>query len=320
LVTGGCGFIGSYLVEELVLNGANVTVVDNLENGSLDNLASVKEKIHFINADLREKRTCEELCRDFDVIMHLAARAYGLEYSMKHHGEMLYNDCVIQLHMLEAARNAGVNRFLVVSSSCVYPDEAPIPTPELEVMTGLPESVNEGYGWAKRIGELQAHYYHKEYGMNIAICRPFNPYGGRYRWMGEKSHVMPTLVKRVLDGENPLVAWGSGKQRRNFLHVRDAARLMMMITENYAVCKPVNIGYDDDISIADLLKLICEVSGKNPKILFDISKPEGRFRKCADATLLRQVSHDYKPEITLRQGIDEMIQWYYRTFGGRTVG
>lgn len=314
LVTGGCGFIGSYLVEELVADGARVTVVDNLETGTLENLSAVRDRVEFVYGDLRDRSDCARASAGFEVVLNLAGHAFGLEYSMKHHGEMLYDNAVMQMNMLEAARANGVRRFLVVSSSCVYPDDAPIPTPELPVITGTPEGVNEGYGWAKRVAELQAAYYHREYGMEIAICRPFNPYGGRYIWSGEKSHVIPTLVKRVLDGEDPLVVWGSGNQRRNFLHVRDAARLMMAITANHACAEPVNIGYDDDISIADLVALICELGGVEPKVVFDTTKPEGRFRKCADATLLRKVTNGYKPVIELREGIQEMIDWYHRSF------
>ncbi len=314
LVTGGCGFLGSYLVEELVTAGAQVSVADNLETGTVENLSTVGEKVEFVCGDLRDSRFCEEVSAGFDVVINLAGRAYGLEYSMAHHGEMLYHNTVIQLQMLEAARINGVKRFLVVSSSCVYPDDAPIPTPELDAMIRLPEKVNEGYGWAKRIGELQARYYHEEYGMEIAVCRPFNPYGGRYRWAGEKSHVIPTLIKKVLDGHNPLVVWGSGRQRRNFLHARDTARLMMMVTEHFPCAQPINIGYDDDISIAELVQLICEMAAKHPEVVFDTSKPEGRFRKCADATLLEKIAPDYQPQIDLKQGIEEMIGWYFRTF------
>ncbi|MDO8730627.1 MAG: NAD-dependent epimerase/dehydratase family protein [Candidatus Omnitrophota bacterium] len=315
LVTGGCGFLGSYLTEELLTTGAAVTVVDNLETGRMENLSSVSGKFRFVKGDLRDGGLCGELAEGMDVVLNLAGRAYGLEYSMSHHGDMLCHNTLVQLNMLEAARQKEVKRFLVVSSSCVYPDDAVIPTLELDVLTGLPEKVNEGYGWAKRVGELQARYYRKEYGMEIAICRPFNPYGGRYHWSGEKSHVMPTLVKRILDGEDPLVVWGSGNQRRTFLHARDTVRLMLMVAERHPSAEPVNIGYDDDISIKDLVSLICEVSGKKPKVLFDTSKPEGRFRKCADATLLKRVSAGYQPEIGLRDGVREMEEWYHRSFG-----
>jgi len=250
------------------------------------------------------------------VVLNLAAKAFGMEYSRAHNGEMLVYNLLCTLTALEAARKNDVERFLIVSSSCVYPDEAPIPTPELDAFTGMPESVNEGYGWAKRIQELAGSYYAQDYGMKVTIVRPFNPYGGNYRWGSEdKAHVIPALVKRVMDGEDPLVVWGSGQQRRNFLHARDAVHLIMKIVAKDAVAMPVNIGYDDDVSIADLVDLICEVVGVSPKIEFDTSKPEGRFRKCADATRLRDITDAYQSKVSLREGIEEMVEWYKRTFG-----
>lgn len=311
LVAGGCGFLGSYLVEELILASARVRVADNLVTGSLENLDCVRQKVQFLPIDLLDFRSCLEATEGMEVVMDLAGRTSGVAYSSQHHGEMLYHNTVMALNLLEAARQNRVDRFLMVSSSCVYPDDAPVPTPELEVMTHFPEKVNEGYGWAKRIAELQARFYHKEYGMEIAICRPFNPYGKRYRWQGEKSHVFPALVKRIMDGEDPLVVWGSGRQRRNFLHARDVVRLMMTITEKTWKVEPINIGYEDDVSIAELVELICQVSNRRPKVIFDENRPEGRLRKCSDATRLRAIANGYSPEISLRQGAEEMIEWYY---------
>lgn len=318
LVTGGCGFIGSYLTEELVAAGARVTVADNLETGKLDNISAVIDSVRFIESDLRQPDTCREVTTNIDVVMNLAAKAYGLEYNMQHHGEMLYYNSILQMNMLEAARLNNVEKFLVVSSSCVYPDDAFVPTPELDVATGKPEHGNEGYGWAKRIAELQATYYYQEYGMEIAIVRPTNAYGGRSPWDENISHVIPALVKKVLDGEDPVIVWGSGKQKRNFLHAKDVGKIMMLITEHYACAQPVNIGYEDEISISDLIKLICDVSGQNPKLVFDNTKPEGRFRKAVDATLLKKVTNNYQPTIDLRKGIEEMIDSYENTFGKQT--
>jgi nucleoside-diphosphate-sugar epimerase len=315
LVTGGCGFLGSYLVEGLVAAGADVTAVDNLESGSLDNISSVADRVRFIETDLVDLESCLRVSRDADVVMNLVGRTRGVGYGSDHPGEMLFHNTVTHLNMLEAARANGVERFLVVSSSCVYPDDAPAPTPELPVMTGDPEGANEGYGWAKRVAELQAQYYRREYGLKVTICRPFNPYGGRYLWRGERdSHVVPTLVKKIMDGQDPLIVWGSGKQRRNFLHARDAVKYMMLLTERHASSEPVNIGFEEDISIAQLVSLICEVAGRSPEVRFDTSKPEGRFRKCADSTLLREIAGDYKPTVPLREGIQEMVSWYHRTF------
>jgi nucleoside-diphosphate-sugar epimerase len=315
VVGGGCGFLGSYLTPLLVEAGARVTVVDNLDNGYVDNLDAVKDDVEFINADLRDMSVCDRVTRDQDAVLNLAAKAFGMEYSRAHNGDMLVYNLLCTLPALEAARKNGVERFLVVSSSCVYPDDAPVPTPELDVFTGKPESVNEGYGWAKRIQELAGEYYARDYGMKISIVRPFNPYGGHYRWgSDDKAHVMPALVKRIMDGEDPLVVWGSGNQRRNFLHARDAMTLLLKIVESDAGAIPVNIGYDEDVSIGDLVNLICEVANVAPKIVFDTAKPEGRFRKCAHAARLRELTNDYKPQVSLREGVAEMIEWYGRSF------
>lgn len=315
LVGGGAGFLGSYLTPQLVEAGARVTVVDNFDNSSIDSLAPVINEIEFVQGDLRDPDTCDRLTAGKDVVMNLAAKAFGMEYSRAHNGEMLVYNLLCTLTALEAARKNDVERFLIVSSSCVYPDEAPIPTPELDVFTDLPESVNQGYGWAKRIQELAGEYYAGDYGMKVTTVRPFNPYGGNYRWGSEdKAHVVPALVKRVMDGENPLIVWGSGNQRRNFLHARDAMHLLMKIVEKDVVALPVNIGYDEDVSIADLVDLICDVAGVRPEIVFDKTKPEGRYRKCADSRRLREVTDNYQPQISLRAGIEEMIGWYERSF------
>jgi nucleoside-diphosphate-sugar epimerase len=318
LVGGGCGFLGSYLVPELVGSGAQVTVADNLSNGDLARLGVVQQQCRFVEADLRDAAICERLVERQDVVFNLAAKAYGMEYSRFHNGEMLVYNLLCSLALLEAARQKDVSRFVVFSSSCVYPDDAPVPTPELDTFTGLPERVNEGYGWAKRMQELAASYYSRDYGMKLTVVRPFNPYGANYRWGSEeKAHVVPALVKRILDGqEDPVVIWGSGRQRRNFLHAGDAARLILLVTEADTSAEPVNIGYEEDTSIADLVTLICELAGRTPRIEFDTSKPEGRFRKCADSARLRRLTEGYVPRVSLRDGILEMLDWHRRSFGG----
>lgn len=313
LVGGGCGFLGSYLVPQLVEAGAHLTVVDNMINGYIDNLNSVMDQIQLVECDLRELDVCNRVTREQDIVINLSAKAFGMDYSRRHHGEMLIYNLLSTLTPLEMARMNDVERYVIVSSSCVYPDDAVIPTPELDVFTGRPESVNEGYGWAKRIQELAGSYYANDYGIKITIVRPFNLYGGNYRWRSEeKAHVIPALVKRIMDGNNPVVVWGSGQQRRNFLHTSDAARLIMLIIEKDIGPIPVNIGYDDETTIADLAYLICDVAGVSPKIAFDLSKPEGHIRKGADASRLRQVTNDYIPRISLRAGITEMIEWYHK--------
>lgn len=317
LVGGGCGFFGSYLVPALVSAGARVRVVDNLVNGDPARLAHIAGEIEFINGDLRDQRVCDEVMPRQQLFINLAANASGIEFSRTHHGQMLIDNVLCGLVPLDAAHRHGVRRVVITSSACVYRDDVPVPTAEDEAETGLPESVNEGYGWAKRVQELAAGYLSREYRMQILTLRPFNLYGANYTFRStETAHVIPALVKRVVDGENPLVVWGSGTQRRNFLHGRDAAEIVLRVIASGAD-GPVNIGYEDDISIGDLVALICEVAGRQPQIVFDRSKPDGQARKAADSTRLRSLIDSYHPRITLREGIREIVERYSQHDAGQ---
>lgn len=314
LVGGGCGFLGSYLVPALVSAGASIRVVDNLESGDLSSLASVSSSIQFVEADLRDPRVCDDVVPGHDLFINLAANASGVGFSRTHHSQMLVDNVLCGLVPLQAAQRHGIRRMVMTSSSCIYPDGVAVPTPELDPVINGPESVNAGYGWAKRVQELAAGYFAQEYGMRITILRPFNLYGARYPWRSlERAHVIPSLVKRVLDGEDPLVVWGSGEQRRNFLHGHDAAELVMRVIASGAE-GPVNIGYEEDTSIAELVALICDVTRRHPRIVFDRQRPDGLARKSADSTRLRSLTGNYEPQITLRQGIEEMVEWYASAF------
>lgn len=314
LVAGGAGFIGSYLVELLIDDGAKVTVADNLSRGCLENLSGVMDKISFHNVDLRYLSRCEQVCSGQNIVLNLAAPAFGVEYSMNHHGEMLTDVTTIGFNLLEAARRQNIRRFLVVSSSCVYPDDADVPTKENEAIRGVPETVNKGYGWGKRMVELQGQYYAREYDMEVAIARPFNAYGPRESFELEKAHVMPALIQKVLNGDDPIVVWGSGNQTRSFVHGKDSALALKLITEHYATADPVNVGHDRETTIRELIERILKATGRSPKVVFDIIKPEGAKRKSADVTKLRDVTHGFTPQITLDQGLEEMISYFRDTF------
>ena len=306
-VPGGAGFIGSYLVEQLAADGARVTVIDNLESGRLSNLEQVKDDIRFTEADVTDPELCRRLFQDQDLVLNLAARAPGVGFSHLHQENLLGRNLQIGTSVLEGARQAKVKRCLVVSSSCVYPDDAPVPTPELPLFTGEPERVNSGYGWAKRYLELQAHYYAANFGMEIALARPFNAYGGRDLEVGERAHVIPALISRLLSAAPELVVWGSGRQTRSFTHGRDVATGLKLIAEHYAVCDAVNVGHDREISIKDLVEMLMDLTGLHKEIIFDTSKPEGCRRKSADMTKLRRVTRGFEPQTDLREGLREMI-------------
>jgi nucleoside-diphosphate-sugar epimerase len=315
LVAGGAGFIGSHLVEELVDDGSLVTVADNFDTGTMENLAAVRSKIKILSGDLRSAEFSEQAASGQEVVMNLAADASGIGYSSGHHAELFTKNSLINLNLLEAARKAGQPRYLLVSSSCVYPDDAIAPTPEIPTFTGDPEIANQGYGWSKRMAELQAKYYAAEFGMEIAIVRAFNAYGERCRWHGPTSHVIPSLVTKAMRGDNPIVIWGSGEQRRNFLHVKDFAWGMKLLTERYATADPVNLGLEETVSIRELLHVILHACGRQEsRIECDTSKPEGRPIKSADSTKLRTIAPEFKSRVTLEDGMREVADWYRRCF------
>ncbi len=308
VVVGGAGFIGSYLVEHLVEAGAEVTVLDNLETGKPQNLNGVASEIEFVHGDVTDLELARDVFAGQNVVMNLAAFAPGVGLSCSHHVDLLGRNMQIGGVALEAARQAGVRRFLVVSSSCVYPDDAPVPTPELPAFTGEPERVNSGYGWAKRFLELQAHHYAKKFGMEIAIARPFNCYGARDIADGERSHVIPALIAKLMSDELELVVWGDGSQTRSFIHARDVAAALTLLTERYAVCDPVNVGHDCETSVRQLVRTLMELTGIRKEAVYDATKPIGCLRKSADMTKFRRVIGAFEPKTNLREGLEEMIE------------
>jgi nucleoside-diphosphate-sugar epimerase len=321
LVTGGAGFVGSYLVEDLLAQGAEVRVVDDMSSGSPSNLAHLSH-VELLEGDLRDPETARTFVSGMDVVLHLAARAYGMLRSMENNPEVLRDNSLMALHVLDACVEAGVERALMVSSSCVYPDDAPIPTPELPVNQGLPESVNEGYGWGKRLVEIQSRYIHEKHGLPIAIVRPFNAYGGRYRWQGEASHVVPSLVKKVLDRNGPVVVWGSGQQVRDLLHARDFALGFRLATECAVDCDPINLAGGTAVKLVDLVHRIAEVAEiVDVEVELDRSRPDGRPRKQADLTKLQRKVPAFCQTVSLEEGLTDMVEWYERNeragvFGG----
>lgn len=311
LVTGGAGFIGSYVVEQLVEREADVltTVIDNLQSGELRNLKRVRDRIKFVKADLRNMEECLKICKGKEIVMNLAARVGGIEYNRLHPGTMFRDNILISLNVLDAARQARVERFLVVSSACVYPRNCTIPTPEAEGFKDSPEPTNDGYGWAKRMAEFMGEAYHREFGTKVAIARPYNCYGPRDHFDAETGHVIPALIKKVFDGEDSLIVWGNGEQSRAFLYVEDLARGLTEVTEKYALSDPINIGTDEEIKIKDLVKLILELSGKNPKIYFDTSKPVGQPRRnCNNTKALEKIS--FRARVNIKDGLRKTIDWY----------
>ena len=309
LVTGGAGFIGSYLVEQLVHRGGIVRVADNLATGRMENLAAVENDVEFLRLDLREMDQALKACEGQEIVLNLAAKITGIGYSEAHHAEMFETNMLLQQNPINAAHRCGAEKFCQVSSACVYPGDALVPTPETEGQRGEPEPANAGYGWAKRMGEILARYYAVETSMKVVVARPFNAYGPRDHFDATISHVIPALIKKIIDGNDPVYVWGSGKQTRVFVHAADFAAGIRLITEKYDQSDPVNVGHDAEISVQELVAKLQSMTGLRNRIFFDISKPEGYARRAADTTKLKRIT-GFVPAISLEQGLDEMIQWY----------
>jgi GDP-L-fucose synthase len=241
--------------------------------------------------------------------MNIAARVGGIEYNRLHQATMLRDNLLIGTVMIEAARLAKVERFLAVSSACVYPRDCSIPTPEKEGFMDEPEPTNGGYGWAKRMSEKLAEYYAEEFGMKVAIVRPYNCYGPRDHFDPAVSHVIPALIKRVFDGENPVVVWGNGKQTRAFLYVEDMAEGMITAIEKYPVPDPINLGTDEEISIKELIKKIITMSDIKTKVQFDTTKPNGSPRRnSSNKKAIKQTG--FIAKTSLDEGLEKTIAWY----------
>mgnify|MGYP001254105152 CR=1 FL=1 len=310
LVTGGTGFIGSHLVEMLVAAGARVRVVGRLRKGTLDYLAAVREEIEFLAGDISQLDAARRAAAGQEIVMHLGAKLTGIGYNVGHSGDMFYQNAIVNLQMMEAARLEEVERYLSVSSACVYRRTAPVPTGEAEGFIDDPEPTNFGYGWSKRLAEVQARAYAMEYPMQIAIVRPYNAYGPRDDFSWEMSHVIPATIRKVFERDR-VVVWGDGAQLRTFVHARDVARGMMLAIERHPQPDPINLSSDELVSIKDLVLMVRRLSGRDVPVEFDTSKPAGQAIRGADLGKA-QALLGYQPQVTLEEGLAETIDWYRR--------
>jgi len=310
LVTGGAGFIGSHLVEALLKLGSNVTitVIQNKDVNLF--LSHVSNKIRVIEGDLVKDESCKIATKNVDMVFHLAGLVRGVGYNASHPAELLTSNVLMNIQMLEAARINDVSKYLFMSSACGYPLEAPVPLTEDYFFEGEPEPTNGTYGHAKRIGEIQAQAYKEEYGMNIAIARPFNAYGPRDNFNPIESHVIPALIKKSVERQKPFKIWGNGKATRAFIYVNDIVRGLLLLMEKYTVCDPLNLGTDEEISVRDLAFLILKLSGySDAKVEFEADKPAGQPRRSASTKKAKE-KIGFEASINLEKGILETINWY----------
>ncbi len=301
LVTGGTGLIGRPLVEMLVKAGAVVTVV------SLDDPSRAPQGVTFKRADLREFSSCLEVCQGQEIVFQLAGVKGSPAMTAKRPASFFVPTITFSINMMEAARRAGAERFLFTSSVGVYSPADVFY--EDDVWKTFPSPNDRFAGWAKRMGELQAEAYKIEYNWDkISIVRPANVYGPFDNFDPANAMVIPSLIRRVLDGERPLTVWGDGSPIRDFIHARDVARGMMLAVEK-GVNEPINLGSGSGVTIKQIAEIVAaNVPGAPVDIQWDITKPKGDAKRLMDMT--RANSYGFAPQISIEEGIIETIQWY----------
>ncbi|MBM4059014.1 MAG: NAD-dependent epimerase/dehydratase family protein [Planctomycetes bacterium] len=313
IVTGGAGLIGSFLVDRLLTAGARVAVADDFSKGRRGHLAHCARRIEIREGDLEDTGAMRAALDGADVVFHLASRAFGVAYSAGNHLSILAHNERITDNLVAELRRRPVSHLLATSSSCVYRDDGPDTLRERPTFDGEPEAANWGYGWAKRFMEQKCLLLARETGIPLTIARPFNIYGERYAWQGDFSQAIPMQVRKVLGGDDPVVIWGSGRQRRNYLHAVDCADAMAGLVESGFV-GTVNIGTEDTVTVTELVETICRVAGRSPRLVLDATRPEGRAIKSADSTLLRRAYPGFARRILLETGISRMLDWHARSF------
>lgn len=300
LVTGGTGLIGRPLVEMLIEQGAKVRIA------SLDDPSRAHSKAEFKHVNLTRFENCLEVCQDMDYVFNLVGIKGSPAMTFKNPASFFVPTITFNTNMMEAARQSGVKRYLFTSTIGVYaPAEIFY---EDNVWKTFPSENDRFAGWAKRMGELQAEAYKIEYGWNkIIIVRPANVYGPYDNFDPKGSMVIPSLIKRALDGENPFVVWGDGTPIRDFIHAKDVAKGMLIALEE---CPgyPLNLGSGTGHSIKEIVEIITNNLEKKPRVIWDTSKPSGDRKRLMDISRIKVLG--WKSEINLEEGIKEVMEWY----------
>jgi len=298
LVTGGAGFLGSFVVEKLLARGV-----------PKKNIAISRSK----DFDLRKLEDCNKAVKGKNVVIHLAANVGGIGYNREKPGELLYDNAVMGIQMIEASRQAGIEKFVSIGTICAYPKFTPVPFKEENLWDGYPEETNAPYGLAKKMMLVQAQAYRAQYGFNAIHLLPVNMYGPRDKFDIQKGHVIPSLIIKIdrakKEGRNYIEVWGTGKATREFLYVEDAAEGIVLAAEKYDKPEPVNLGSGIEISIKDLVELIARLMDFRGEIRWDTSKPDGQPRRQLDVSRAEK-EFGFRAKTPFAEGLRKMIDWY----------
>lgn len=310
VITGGAGFIGAHLTRRLISLGANVRVITRTSRTPA--LMDVAEKINRTVIDLAAPDTSNSaLFTSDDIVFHLASKVAGIQYNNTHPLDMYLTNNRITAVVLSAAATAHVKKFIAVSSACVYPRFAPLPLSETSGFIDEPEPTNSGYGWAKRMLEVGTSLLYREHHIPSVIVRPFNAYGPGQTTDPVISHVIPSLISRILQNENPLTVWGTGNQIRSFLYVADLVDGLLLAAEKIDDPDPINLGAHEQVTMRELATIIAEVVKKPITLLFDTTKPDGQPKRVCDTTKAEK-RLGFRAKTSLRAGLHETVLWHQK--------
>jgi len=298
LLTGGNGFLGTFVFKKLIDRGVpekNITVPSSKTD------------------DLRDKNICTKVINGNDIVLHCAGKIGGIQYTLEHPGESFYDNASMALNIIEESRKAKIEKLTFVGTACSYPKEIGLPYKEESLWDGYPDEINATYGLSKKMALVHGQSYRKEYGLNSIHLLLANLYGPCDNFDLKYSHVIPALIRKCINAiennENNIVVWGTGKASREFLFVEDAAEAVVLATENYNEGAPINVGNSKEISMKELVSLITELTGFKGEIKWDISKPDGQPRRCLDVSKAKK-EFGFEAKTSLREGLKKTIGWY----------
>lgn len=298
LVTGGAGFLGSFVVEQLNIRGCKTVFVPRSAEYDLTRMEAVRDLY-------RDSRP--------DIVIHLAAKVGGIGANLANPGRFFYDNLMMGVQMMEVGRLEGIEKFVTVGTICAYPKFTPVPFKEEDLWNGYPEETNAPYGLAKKMLLVQSQAYRQQYGFNSIYLLPVNLFGPRDNFDLATSHVIPALIRKCLEalhhGNKEIVVWGSGRPTREFLYVEDAAQGILMAAEKFNKPEPVNLGAGFEVSIRDIVDLIQNLTGFNGDIKWDQSKPDGQPRRLLDVSKAEK-EFGFKAGTPFKEGLIKTIDWY----------
>ncbi len=304
LVTGGAGFLGSYVIKKLLDKG-------------------VKKRNIFIprssEFDLRKQHVARKLAKNSDIIIHLAGNVGGIGKNLNYPGTLFYDNLLMGVHLIHSAMEARVEKIVIIGTICAYPKYTPVPFNENDLWVGYPEETNAPYGLAKKMLLVQSQAYRTQYGLNSIYLLPVNMYGPGDNFDPHSSHVIPALIKKIYEAKKEkkeyVEVWGDGSATREFLYVEDAAEGIIKALQKYNKPDPINLGSGQEISIKNLVELITTLMKYKGKIQWDTTKPNGQPRRLLDVSKARQ-EINFQTKVPFKKGLRETIRWYVQKQGG----